>query len=153
MITEQATSRRCNDMSSKLVNMLKKKRDDAREAFLKAKEQRDEADEALHGALGGFVTWQDALDAALKDAGLPPEDRAEIKKMYATTPRGRSIREVAAEMLEQIGPLSSAQIRDLLATAGRETTTNTVTVTLNKHKDVFERNEDGLWALKEKGEQ
>jgi hypothetical protein len=134
-------------MPTELIKMLREKRDESLAAFEEMRGFTKEARERLHESVKIYVTWQDALDVALYDAGLEPEGYAEMQKMYVTTVRGRSIRELATGMIEQLGPLSSPEIRELLESAGRHTTTNTVTATLNKRKDVFERNKDGLWVL------
>jgi hypothetical protein len=141
-------------MVSKLIEMLRAKRDEAVEAMGRAREASEKADVIFEEAKDAYRLWQKALDEALHDEGVPRDEREIVKEMFARTALGTSIKDLAIGLLTTYDRMTSAEIKYHLDDFGKPTTTNTVTVTLNRHKDVFRRvTVDGelKWALTKKG--
>ena len=126
-------------MPSSAIRELKKKRDEILRELQAAQAARREAEERFKGLQKRFLMWQDMFETAMEDEGLPPEKRDEVREAYARTPRGQTIHGLAADLIHEHGPQTSAEIRRMLTLVGKETTTNTVTVTLNRHSDIFKR--------------
>jgi hypothetical protein len=90
------------------------------------------------------------LRKAMEDAGLTYDPSVLGVGPGQESGRAPTIAELAAQAILEKGELTSGQIRDYLAAFGKKATTNTVTVTLNRHKERFRRVDDGKkWALRE----
>lgn len=121
--------------------------------------EAEKAQARVDSAYDAFFDWKSVFERAMETTeqkervsefldGLFGEAETEKpKRMKRTKP---TIADLAEEALREHGPLASVELRNIINASGRDTTTNTVTVTLNRERpDKFDRNGDGKWCLVE----
>jgi hypothetical protein len=129
------------------INWLRLKREEAELGFDEVFDRYQKALDEVEEARKVFQLWKDAFDQALEDAGLPMEEEKE-KSIKRPRRGGPTIPDLAEGALIEFGPLTSKELRDVLKEMGKETTVNTVTVSLNRHRpERFDRNGDGKWYV------
>jgi hypothetical protein len=128
------------------IEWLQERTDESARVLAKATKLAQEHAARVSERIKEYSTWKDALNSALSRAGLPLYEDPPFSSFKDTAQR--TIANLAAVALRERGPMTSKELRVALAESDKVTTTNTVTVTLNRDRPKrFDRDKEGRWFL------